>query len=73
MSWAQLLGKVPAKVTEENFMACKEGKLSLAPQASGKSGRWPVRVKLVRFFRQPRASQVAKEQLEGSCVSMVYP
>ncbi len=73
MCWAQLLGKVPAKLAEENFIACSEGKLSFAPQASGKSGRWPVRVNFVRFFRQPRVCQVAEEQLEGSCVLMVYP
>lgn len=71
MSWAQLLGRVPARLAEENFIACNEGKLLLAPQASGKSGRCPVRVNLVRFFRQPRACQVSEEQLEGSCVLMV--
>lgn len=31
----------------------------------------PVRVNFVRFLRQPRACQVAEEQLEGSCVLMV--
>jgi len=71
MSCAQLLGKVPARLAEENFMACNEGKLSLAAQASGRFGRWPVRVKLVRFVRQPRTCQVAEKQLEGSCVLMV--
>ena len=73
MSRPQLLGKVPAKLAEEKLMACKAGKLSLAPQASSKSGRLPVRDRFVRVLRQPRACQVAKEQLEGSCVSMVYP
>ena len=73
MSCAQLLGKLPAKLAEENFKACNEGRLSMASQASGKSGKWPVRVIFVRFFRQPRACQVAEEQLKGSCVLMVYP
>ena len=45
----------------------------MASQASGKSGKWPVEVIFVRFFRQPRACQVAEEQLKGSCVLMVYP
>ncbi len=73
MSRAQLLGKVPAKLAVEKFMACKAGKLSLALQASGRSGKLPVRVRFVRVFKQPRACHVAKEQLEGSCELMVYP
>ncbi len=73
MSRPQLPGKVPAKLADEKFMACRAGKLSLAPQASGRSGKLPVRVRFVRVFRQPRACQVAVEQLEGSCVLMVYP
>lgn len=70
---AQLLGSGPAMLAAgpEKFITSKLGKLPLAAQESGKSGRVPVSVRLRRDCRQPRACHVLPEQLDGRSDSMM--
>lgn len=68
---AQLLGREPASAVEDKFRALKATKVPLAAQESGKSGKLPVKVKLVNSFKQPRDCQVLSEQFDGQLALIV--
>ena len=72
---AQLLGKEPVMLPSGpvKFMICRAGKLPLSAQESGKSGRLPVKVRLTRDCRHPRACHVLAEKLDGHSATTEYP
>lgn len=70
---AQLAGRVPARPELEKFMTCNILKLPLSVHESGKSGKLPVKLMLVRELRQPSDCHASAVKLASSSVSMVYP